>query len=85
MAPTDMYALLNVCEGCGGDGGGHDYDGNWHECRGCDGEGIVFHDASPVDMAEADELERSQSVTERAWGEMWGAWAENIMEQIGGE
>lgn len=65
---------LHTCDVCGGDGGGCDYAGFWHECRACDGEGLVFRELEPVEMAETD----------FAWGAMWERWAEDIAAQIGG-
>ena len=44
----DEDHALDVCDDCGGDGGGEDYHGRWHECRACKGTGEVIREAEPV-------------------------------------
>jgi hypothetical protein len=83
--PVSAEQRLDVCEGCGGDGGGEDYEGRWHECRSCDGEGYLFTDLSPMEEHDAEdiEIEASLTPTQKAWGDRWEAWADSIAEQIG--
>jgi hypothetical protein len=43
-----------VCVCCGGDRGHNDYDGRWHVCRACDGEGEIEIEVEPVTMEDLD-------------------------------
>jgi len=78
-----MSVMLDICDCCGGDGGGEDYDGNWYECGPCGGEGYLLRNVESMQMTDADEIEADLTPTQELRAAMWNAWAEAIAEQIG--
>lgn len=63
-APTNPLndTVLEVCEGCGGDGGfddtyigrDHEVHSDWYDCNLCGRTGLMLIEAEPIEMADLD-------------------------------
>lgn len=42
------------CSSCGGDGGHHDFAGQWSRCYLCDGDGEIEIEVMPIEMEDLD-------------------------------